>query len=258
MFRFDWRWGGHWFCPRPFRFEFVWLAAEGFQDLIRGWWREMTPTGCGAFVLAKKLACLKVKLRSWAKFNFGSVKLKKLAFLQEVERLDIIKESRCLDTSEIDLERQLLQSLENVHKQEEIYWKQRSRIQWLKEGDGNTRFFHAVSNGRKSINLIPEITYDGAEVTNPREIGKVFVSRFQQQFGSKRSSRFKVDLLKLLSNKRQVNLTELERPYAREEIKNAMFSLGGNKAPGPDDFPMHFFKLFWETIKVQGGHLQVL
>lgn len=28
-----------------------------------------------------------------------------------------------------------------------------------------------------------------------------------------------------------------------------MFELGGNKVPGPDGFPIHFFKQFWEMIK---------
>lgn len=37
--------------------------------------------------------------------------------------------------------------------------------------------------------------------------------------------------------------------FTREEIKSAVFSLGCDKTPSPDGFPMHFFKLFWETIK---------
>ena len=44
---------------------------------------------------------------------------------------------------------------ENLLKQEELYWKQRARITWLKEEDDITKFFHAIANGRKNINFIP-------------------------------------------------------------------------------------------------------
>lgn len=69
--------------------------------------------------------------------------------------------------------------------------------------------------------------------------------RFHQQFGSKRSSRFKTNLLKLFEHKRHIDLLHLEQPFRLEEIKEAVFNLGGDKAPGPDGFPMQFFKTFW-------------
>lgn len=58
-----------------------------------------------------------------------------------------------------------------------------------------------------------------------------------------------MDLSKLLENKLQVDLADMERPFLMDEIKFAIFSLGGNKAPGPDGFPLYFFKLFWDTVK---------
>lgn len=48
--------GAHASNPRPFRFELAWNTVEGFQDLIHLWWNEITPVGCGAFILAKKVA----------------------------------------------------------------------------------------------------------------------------------------------------------------------------------------------------------
>jgi hypothetical protein len=37
--------------------------------------------------------------------------------------------------------------------------------------------------------------------------------------------------------------------YAEEEVRNAVFQMEHNKAPGPDGFPAEFYQNFWEVIK---------
>lgn len=59
----------------------------------------------------------------WAKFDFGSIKLKKLALLHEMEALDTLKEMRCLTTLETKQEQVLFEKLSEIRKQEEIYWR---------------------------------------------------------------------------------------------------------------------------------------
>ncbi|XP_039126955.1 uncharacterized protein LOC120263117 [Dioscorea cayenensis subsp. rotundata] len=240
--------GYHFFNPRPFRFELAWTTKVGFHELVHQWWSEISPRGCGAFILSKKIAGIRARLRHWAKHDFGSIKLQKLALLHDLEVMDLAKEERRLSSDEIRQESDLLDNLKIIHKQEEIYWKQRSRLQWLKEGDENTKFFHAVPNGRKNRNFIPRLLKDDVTFEHPKDIGRIFSEYFKLQFGQRRSNRFQVDLHKLFAHKSSVDLTDLERPFSLEEIKKAVFDLGGDKAPGPDGFPLHFFKHFWDII----------
>ena len=41
----------------------------------------------------------------------------------------------------------------------------------------------------------------------------------------------------------------LESPISEEEVKNAIWSLHPDKAPGPDGFPICFYRSFWSLIK---------
>jgi hypothetical protein len=54
-------------------------------------------------------------------------------------------------------EEQLQEQLEERRKQEEILWKQKSRVQWLKEGEKNTKFFHRAMMHRRHINRITHL-----------------------------------------------------------------------------------------------------
>ncbi|XP_074313417.1 uncharacterized protein LOC141648588 [Silene latifolia] len=54
----------------------------------------------------------------------------------------------------------LVKEVAKLLKQEEIYWKQRSRALWLKEGDRNTKYFHKKAGQRKEKNHIAKLVDD--------------------------------------------------------------------------------------------------
>jgi len=42
---------------------------------------------------------------------------------------------------------------------------------------------------------------------------------------------------------------ELRKPYAKEEVADALFKIGPRKAPNLDGFPIHFFQRKWDTLR---------
>lgn len=71
--------------------------------------------------------------------------------------------------------------LEERRKQEEILWKQKSRIRWLKEGERNTKFFHKTTVQRRMHNTISFIQkQEGQRVESHEEIEQEFINHFQE------------------------------------------------------------------------------
>ena len=75
--------------------------------------------------------------------------------------MEALAEVRQLNDHEIELKSQSNEKLASLLREEELKWYQRSKAQFILEGDSNTRYFHGVANGRhrkKLIHsLIPEL-----------------------------------------------------------------------------------------------------
>lgn len=69
----------------------------------------------------------------------------------------------------------------DAYKEEELYWKQKNRVNWLKEGDKNTNFFHTTTKQRRAMNRIIGLHgLYGVWIDNEDGIDKVVVEYFDQ------------------------------------------------------------------------------
>ena len=68
---------------------------------------------------------------------------------------------------------------------EEIMWRQRARIQWLSEGDSNSKFFHRKASARKARNRISELQRaDGTVCTDEQEMANMATSFYGNLYAS--------------------------------------------------------------------------
>ena len=97
----------------------------------------------------------------------GNVIKKKEKIKRRIQHLDIREENFGLRTTEVEERTNLKNQLHAILLQEEIIWKQRSPITWLKHGDQNTRFFHVMASVRKRKNTIAYLEHQGEAIHDP-------------------------------------------------------------------------------------------
>ncbi|XP_061336944.1 uncharacterized protein LOC133284010 [Gastrolobium bilobum] len=81
------------------------------------------------------------------------------------------------------LQRDLWKELETILLREELNWFQRSRVNWLKFGDRNSRFFHSSTIARRRRNKVLAIKNDLGEWTaDTKELVETAVQYFERLF----------------------------------------------------------------------------
>ena len=138
------KWG-----PTPFRFENMWLLHPEFKERFRGWWQECQEIGWEGHRFMRKLQFIKAKLKAWNRDVFGDLKEEKNNILLDISRIDSVEQEGNLTHDLYLLRASTKRELETLLLKEEVHWKQKSRVKWIRERDCNSKFFHRVANGRQ-------------------------------------------------------------------------------------------------------------
>ena len=201
------------------------------------------------FILYSKLKTVKAKLKVVNKDLYVSISQKVKIARQKVEAVQSRLLQRHCEVNLRKVEQDCLHEFIAVQRAEEAFLKQKARNKWLTLGDQNNRFFHSQVS-RNAIKCL--IDSEGNRLEDPARIKHEVVSFYQQLLGQSYVGN-EGNMMNKVSALMPNQLSDesklfLQKEVTEAEIKATMFSLGNEKAPGPDGFTAYFFKKSWSII----------
>jgi len=154
-----------------FRFFSMWLQDSSCLKLIHDSWNNKV-VGCPMFILQHKLKRLKIELRDWNKNSFGNVH--NAVILKQGLLLGIQQNLETPSMSDIDgllyQEKIAKEELDHALHCQYLFWKERAKMLWFKDGDRNIAFFHDVVKRRNNSGGIHHLRIDNVVIEDPKII----------------------------------------------------------------------------------------
>lgn len=168
-------------------------------------------------------------LKFWSKEAFGNREKKLKSLMKKLERA---KQGN-LQNDDGDDVRNIERQIQNLLIDEEVYWKQRSRADWLKEGDKNTKLFHHKVLTKKRKNKIKGVEdNNGRWIEDNEEVERRFCEYFQDLFTTSNPSQDKINAdLQGMPPKINSELNnQLDRPFFNIRNHSGLVSNVPNKS----------------------------
>ncbi|BFG25212.1 hypothetical protein CerSpe_114860 [Prunus speciosa] len=222
----------------------MWTSHADCESVISTVWVTIVD-GTPMFQVVEKIKITRLRLLQWHRSTFKATQ-------QDIQstrdQLGIIWRQPCTDQT-IAAFKALSLQLDELLVREEVYWQQRAKVAWLRDGDRNTRFFHQRANTRKQRNNIQGlIDSNGIWKEESAAVQEIVVDYFTHLFTSNCRRREDIILNTVDPCLTPTMNASLLIDFTEQEVKHAVFQMYPTKAPGPDGMPPVFFQKYWHIV----------
>ncbi|XP_028097038.1 uncharacterized protein LOC114296911 [Camellia sinensis] len=195
------------------------------------------------FKVVHKLSQCRANLRIWSTTrNFNSAR--------EIRHLkdQLVLKRQSLRPNQAHIH-SLEHNLQTAWGKEEAFWRQKSRIDWLRLSDKNSKFFHVCTMQRRSRNRISGVeSVSGDWISDMDRVAFEFNSFFQQLYSpdSSFSPKPTLGLFPCIVNA-SMN-SQLTGSVSNAEIRATLFDMSPSKAPGIDGLTAGFYQAYWDVM----------
>jgi hypothetical protein len=224
----------------PQRFEAKWLMESEFREEVRRAWDTAASVDDGVM---GRLGRMHSALHAWDSQILRKPKRRLRKAQRELEKA---MNGPLSDENEAKA-KEMANLIELLLEQDEVYWAQRSRSNWLHQGDRNTTFFHNYASARRKKNFISRLKNENNEWVDGTDSLKPLILDYFSNLFSSEINHVDPDMMEKVLPRVDADMNEvLLAPFAEDDVKKAIFSIGDLKAPGPDGLHAVFYKKFWD------------
>ncbi|GJV05507.1 hypothetical protein Tco_1343163 [Tanacetum coccineum] len=205
--------------PRPLKFSNFLVHNTRFKEIIMDGWQVLV-SGFWMFKVVKRLKLLKKPLRKLL-YDHGNIHNTEVAYLQ---------------------------AFNDALFMQERFLMQKAKVEWLQLGNENTAYFHKVVKSQASRNQIDSITTSNGVCVDGDQVPLAFIDHYTAFLGQHGvTSHF--NSTNLFCNQITNDIANHKvRDVFDQEIHDAVFAIGDNKAPDQDGYSFAFFKEAWDII----------
>jgi hypothetical protein len=235
-----------------FKFELGWLLRDGFFDLVSEVWQKENRGSSPMLRWQNKIRRLRQFLRGWAKNMKGAYSKEKQELMRIANELDKKAESMLLSPQELDLKQSVKERLAQFLREEEIHWFQRAKTTKMLKGDRNTKYFQMVANGKRRKTRIFRLEQEDGIIEGDENLKRYITNYYKDLFGRPEGNNFSL-LESMTEDIPQVSTEEnelLTAEFSEKKVRDAIFQMKHNKAPGPDGFRRNFIRCFGVSLKM--------
>ncbi|KAL2224648.1 UNVERIFIED_CONTAM: hypothetical protein Sindi_3028900 [Sesamum indicum] len=219
-----------------FRFDNYLILSSEFIPSVQQVWQHNI-IGVPMYAVTRKLKTLKPVFREQRR-NKGDLSHNVQMAKGFLEMAQLLVSSNRRDELYLQLEHCCRSVQAKAAKLEQRMLQQRAKIQWMKGGDQSSRVFFRQIAQRRLVRRILQINDDHGDThTEPGAVINEFVTYYQNFLGGER--------------RRDVIDLRFLRPWARQlltDVKQAVFDIAEDKAPGSDGYSSGFFKAAWPIV----------
>ncbi|KAJ8428363.1 hypothetical protein Cgig2_027779 [Carnegiea gigantea] len=152
-------------------FEHFWALDDRCEEVISKAWQPITSVNPIPDCVEKIKRCM-AELSAWSYSTFGNIQ-------HEIHKCKTLLES----TSSASARKAIFEEINQLRKQKDVLWWQRSRTEFLKFVDHNSTWFHRKANMRRVANQITELKdTNGQSYHKAHDLERIIVAYFGDLF----------------------------------------------------------------------------